>query len=434
MLTQPVFFSTAVHHDPQGAAGWIRPWREVPLEPRFSGAWVVAGDLDGDGSPEIVSARNVNVGDVHYTSAVVAQRLTGEVLWHWGNPDSGRRGLHHDVACQIHDWDGDGVNEVVLCTDGFLVELDGPTGEERRRLPLPPEATDCLVFANLSGGRHAGDVLVKTRYQEIWAFSYAGKLLWQVRQPGGFPTAHQPFPVDIDGDGRDEIMAGYALLNPDGTVRWTAPNDSGRFTGNGHLDCCRVLRHGATPTDMRLLLTCCGHQRLLALDGTGKVVWEVTGHHFESLDIGHLHPDRPGVQILVDLVPPGGQKEYPIWLLHEDGELLGEFMVDYGRFHTIVDWNNDGIEEIVIPHHRGLFDYRGQRVGTFAMEPQPDPYAGQPHDQGEIGGIVMRGDFTGHGRHDLLITAPDRVCIFQNPAPAQPPTAPPGSHPNFSLY
>ncbi len=30
----------------------------------------------------------------------------------------------------------------------------------------------------------------------------AGRLLWTVKDPGGYRTAHQPFPVDLDGDGR----------------------------------------------------------------------------------------------------------------------------------------------------------------------------------------------------------------------------------------
>src|SRR3990172_6310384 len=114
----------------------IQPWRSITLDPEYSGAWVVVGDLDGDGAVEIVSARNVDQNDVHFTSAVVAQRLDGGVLWRWGNPVIGRKKLHHDVACQMYDWDGDGKAEVVLCGDGQLVELDGATGREKRRLPL----------------------------------------------------------------------------------------------------------------------------------------------------------------------------------------------------------------------------------------------------------------------------------------------------------
>ena len=41
---------------PGDAAPIVRPWKRVPLDPRFSGAWVVAGDLDGDGAVEIENA------------------------------------------------------------------------------------------------------------------------------------------------------------------------------------------------------------------------------------------------------------------------------------------------------------------------------------------------------------------------------------------
>ena len=286
MPVKPSCFQTVDEGDLQGLAPKVQPWKRVPLDPDYSGAWTLVGDVDGDGQVEIVSARNVNVGDVHYTSAVVAQRLDGSVLWRWGNPAVGRRGLHHDVACQIHDWDGDGKLEVILCTDGFLVELDGATGQERRRLAMPPEATDCLVFADLAGRGRAAEVLVKTRYSQIWALDYSGKVLWTIQKPAGYQTAHQPVPVDVDGDGRDEIMAGYALLNPDGTVRW-ALEDGGRFKGGGHLDCARVLRGGPTPDESRLLLTCCSHGRLLLIDGDGAILWEISGHHFESIDIGN---------------------------------------------------------------------------------------------------------------------------------------------------
>ena len=435
MTLKPALFDQVDPGEVAGAVPLIQPWRVVPLDPDYSGAWVIAGDVNGDGQVEIVSARNVNVGDIHYTSAVVAQDLDGRVLWRWGDPRIGRRGLHHDVACQIHDWDNDGHAEVILCTAGFLVEIEGATGAERRRLPLPPDATDCLVFADLAGRGWASDVLVKTRYSQIWALDHSGRLLWTVQKPGGFPTAHQPMPVDLDGDGRDEILAGYAMLNPDGQVRWALPGDW-RFTGSGHLDCGRVLRRGSTPAECQLVVTCCAHHRLVAMDGTGRVCWEVTGHHFESIDIGRISPERPGLQMLVDLVPPAdGHRNYPLWVVNEDGELLGQLLVDYGRFHTLADWNGDGLDELVVPHTRGLFDCRGERIATFAMPPQADVFGGQPREQGEIGHIVLRGDMSGGGGPDLLLTGPDAVYVFRNEKrrPELPASAL-GTGTNFTLY
>jgi hypothetical protein len=426
---KPVFFDAVTSGDPTGKAPQIQPWKQVALDPDYSGAWVIAGDVNGDGQVEIVSARNVNVGDVHYTSAVVAQRLDGRVLWRWGDPKIGRRGLHHDVACQIYDWDGDGAKEVVVATKGCLVELEGATGKERRRVPIPPDATDCVVFAKLSGHSRAADVLVKTRYQQIWALDYSGKLLWTIQNPGGFPTAHQPIPVDIDGDGRDEIMAGYAMLNPDGQVRWTLA-DARRL--GGHLDCCRVLRKGKTPQDWRLVITCCGGSgnKLVAVDGNGKTQWEIDGHHFESIDIGRVHPQRSGPQILVDLVDTNA-----LWVVDENGELLGQLKAGYARFHTLVDWNGDGYQDIVVPHDRGVFDYQGRKIGAFVMEAQKDLYGAKPYAEGEIGHIVVRGDMDGDGVPDIAITAPDKIYVFRNEKGRKPegPT-PLGSRANFTLY
>jgi hypothetical protein len=72
---QPFFVDDTklAHDDVPG----IAPWRTIALDADYGGQWLVAGDLDGDGVPEIVSAENHNVGDVHYTSAVVAQNSEG---------------------------------------------------------------------------------------------------------------------------------------------------------------------------------------------------------------------------------------------------------------------------------------------------------------------------------------------------------------------
>ena len=147
-------------------------------------------------------------------------------------------------------------------------------------------------------------------------------------------------------------------------------------------------------------------------------------------------PELSGPQLLVDLVPPvAGSLNYPLWVLDRDGGLLGELLVEYGRFHTLVDWNGDGCDEIVVPHSRGLFDSRGRRIGTFAMESHADIYGGRPPAEGEIGGIVLRGDLTGGGFPDLAITAPGSVYLFRSDSgvPAENRSAP-GSDLNFTLY
>jgi len=405
----------------------VEPWRSIQLDADYSGAWVVAGDLDGDGAVEIVSARNVDQDDVHYTSAVVAQHLDGRVLWRWGDPTVGRKKLHHDVACQIYDWDGDGRNEVVLCARDALVELDGATGRERRRLPLPKDATDCLVFANLSGGPRPTDFLVKTRYTQIWAFDRHGRQLWTVEKPGGFLTAHQPVPVDLDGDGRDEVMAGYALLNPNGSIRWRFKSRQAD-QGRGHCDCFRPVRVGATPADSRFVLTMCGANGIALLDGNGQTLWEVTGQHFESVDVGRLLPGPDRLQLAVDIDHrPWG--EGPVWVLDEDGAVRTRIMTAYARHHALLDWTGDGLDEIVVAQSRTLYAGDGRSVARLAMNPQDDV-------EGEER-LVLTGDFTGDGIPDVLLTtrAMTHVFIYRNEHGLKPtPAAPLGTGLNVTLY
>ena len=399
----------------------VQPWRVVELAPDYSGAWVVAGDLDNDGAVEIVSARNVDRDDVHYTSAVVAQHLDGRVLWRWGAPKIGRGRLHHDVACQIYDWDGDGRNEVVLCTQGFLIELDGATGAERRRFAIPPDATDCLVFANLSGKKRATEVLVKTRYTQIWAFDHAGTQLWTSKKPAGRLTAHQPVPVDLDGDGRDEVMAGYAMLNADGSTRWVFQSKL-VDPAKGHCDCFRLLRTGKDPGQFRFVLTLCGANALACIDGHGKPVWELGGEHFESVDVGRICPGISGLQIAVDIDHrPWGQG--PLWVVDETGVVRTRIHTDYARHHGLVDWTGDGIAEILIAQPRALFDGSGNRVATFALPPADD-VTGEER-------LALTGDFTGDGVPDVLLTtrAMTHVYIYRNER-GKKPNRPPRSGPS----
>ena len=422
---RPLYFATKDVGAAAEDVPVIEPWKIVQLDAEYGGQWVVAADLDGDGAPEIVSSENVNIGDVHYTSTAVAQKLDGSVLWRWGDSEIGRKSWHHDVACQIHDWDCDGKNEVVLCTKGAIVELDGATGVERRRIAIADDATDCIAFCNLSGAGRATDVLVKNRYHQIWAYNRAGKLLWTVKDPGGYRTAHQARPMDIDGDGRDEIMAGYAMLGADGSVRWVYKSkkvDQRR----GHLDCARIYQKGAGPEGFRIVLTCCGANNIAMIDGNGKILWEVAGHHFESIDVGKVLPDGHGPQIVVDIDhQPLGKS--PMWVLDEFGNLLGRVVTDYNRHHCLLDWTGDGINEILVGHNGGLYDHRGRRIGTFATP------GGESGGKGERSMLI--GDMTGDAVPDVMIATSQRVYIYRN-AKGKPSPGPKrlGTEFNFTLY
>lgn len=407
----PARFDVHVNELSEEGVPFIQPWKIITLDPAYCGGWLVVGDLTGDGTAEIVSAKNgVPGNDVHYTSSVVAQRLDGSVLWRWGNPEA-RNAIHHDVACQIHDLDGNGRNEVVLAADRRVVVLDGTTGKELRQFEIPKDASDCITFCDLSGAGQASDMLVKTRYSQVWAYNVDGKLLWTVTKPGDYRTSHQPFPIDLDGDGRDEIIAGYAALNADGSLRWKLPEDVCR--SGGHADAIRLFQDGKRPEGKRILLTHCGGNRMDMLDGNGTVIWSVRGLHFESVFFGELDKDTPGRELVVDIAHrPWGAN--PLLILDEQGRLLGRYVTMRSRQHRLVDWFGNGEDLIFCGQTRALLDATGRKRARFDT-PMPDGV--QDTERADpLRYMIHLADVTGNGRPDLVVsTVPGTaVWVYKN--------------------
>jgi hypothetical protein len=268
---------------------------------------------------------------------------------------------------------------------------------------------------------------VKTRYTQIWAFDRDWKQLWTVEKPGGYLTAHQPVPVDLDGDGRDEIMAGYAMLNADGSTRWVFKSQKVE-QGRGHCDCFRLVRSGKTPADFRFVMTLCGANCISFLDGNGQPLWEVSGEHFESVDVSRICADTPGLQMAVD-IDHRLWGDGPVWVFDERGEVKAKIKTAYARHHSLLDWTGDGVDEIVVAQSRAIYDGAGRVVATLAMDAKDDA-------DGEER-LALTGDFTGDGIPDVMLTtrAMTHVFVYKNERGKKPnPSAPPGTGVNFTLY
>jgi hypothetical protein len=311
---------------------------------------------------------------------------------------------------------------VVIATRTHVVVLDGSSGAELWRFPTPsPDAADCLVFARLSGGDR-DDLLLKNRYHRIWAYTWDGKPLWDLADPAGMMTAHQPYPLDINNDGRDEIIAGYALLDAGGRSIWEL-DAAALGLGRGHLDCVRCLVRGDRPQDWRLVCSCCGDQALLGLDGRGRVLWSHRGRHFESIGIGRMAAGPDAIRILVD-IDHGTPGQGPLQIYAADGRLLGEINTVYSRIHPLIRWDDAPVERFVACEDRLLVSGEtGRPLARFAT-PLPDGVAfdqsERPTEHRRRGAFHLLGwvgNFFGAGRQDLMLTTNPGglVWLYRNP-------------------
>jgi len=160
------------------------------------------------------------------------------------------------------------------------------------------------------------------------------------------------------------------------------------------------------------------------IDGNGTVIWERVGSHFESIDLGRVIAEYPGPQILVDIDhQPLGKG--PLWLMDENGALLGGINTDYARHHHLLDWTGDGLDEVFNAHSGAIYNNKGRRIATLTAPPAADGG----------GRSILVGDFTGDGVPDVALVTATAVYVFKNESGVKPAhRIRLGTEFNFTLY
>ena len=214
------------------------------------------GDINGDGKMEIVVSQRQDLQWTDYPqiNCITAMDLEGNVLWQIGEPTDLLPVAMSDNCLQVYDINGDGADEVIFCKDLCTYIADGRTGKILKSAPNPRAPVsrvsggrpyerilgDSLTICNLTGGPRATNIITKDRYANVWALDADLNVLWRFEcTPGHYPIAY-----DVDGDGCDEVMAGYALVDQDGKMiwscRWSAirmPSSSAPLTSSTPTSC-----------------------------------------------------------------------------------------------------------------------------------------------------------------------------------------------------
>jgi len=386
-------------------------WKKFATPGYGAGRNVRFGDLDGDGRLDMLIAQNIQRvrGDAFDPiSCLTAVTLDGKVLWQRGKPDPRNTLLTNDTPFQIHDIDGDGKEDVVLVQDFQLKILDGATGrllnsawmpEMSRTLkerPYDLNSGDSIAFLNLSGAKAPHEMLVKDRYQYFWVFSNDLKLLWQ----GEGQTGHFPYPLDIDRDGREEFVIGYALWGPDGKRRWSRDADL-----KDHADGIVMGNFSGRPDGPVRVYACGSDEGFLLMGLDGNIIKHLRIGHAQSPTIARYRPDLAGLQLMTINYwrNPG-----IISLFDFEGNLLQQDEpIHSGSPLLPVNWRGDGQEFAMLSanvREGGLIDGKLRRVVMFPDDGHPD-----------LAYNVL--DLTGDARDEIVVWDTKEVWIYTQDRP-----------------
>lgn len=369
------------------------------------------GDINGDGKLEIVISQRTDYSHTDYCTitCLTAMDLEGNVLWRIGEPGIPFKVAMSDNCIQVYDLDGDGCDEVIFCKDLRIWIADGRTGQIIRSAPTPYSRHsrsfaggrpfgrilgDSIFFANLDGGPRPRHILLKDRYSNTWALDDQLNVLWHYESV----TGHFPNAYDIDGDGYEEVMAGYAMLDQDGTLLWELPlGDHQDAIAIGHFDPSR-------PEEILIGLAT-GEEGFQLLTSKGEHLKQHKLGHVQKLAVANVRPDIPGLEyVTINFWGHPGIMA----VFNCRGEMLDSFeLVPYASALTPVNWTCDGRELLFLsghPKEGGLLDGHGHRAVML-------PDDGHPYY------CCTSLDLTGDGRDELVVWDLEEIWIYRADAP-----------------
>lgn len=366
------------------------------------------GDLNGDGKIDILVGQVAHHGPKDSNSEVgclTALTVDGEQLWQIGDPDAWNDELTNDVGFQIHDIDGDGQNEVIYCKNFEIIVADGKTGKTKYKVSTPetPADTpaprnrfprilgDAMLFADFRGQGHAGDIVIKDRYQSFWVYDDKLKLMWK----GQCNTGHYPFAYDSNGDGKDELFIGYSHYDHDGKKLWSLDD-----TLKDHADSVAVAKISPDVKAAPKLIIAGSDEGVVFAETSGKILEHHRVGHAQSLSIADYRPDLPGLET-ISATFWGNQGIFTFY--DANGKVIHEFEpAQHASLCLPVNWTGKAQEYWILSanvENGGMYDGWGRKVFEFPADGHPDM-------------CVSVMDLTGDCRDEIVVWDPFEVWIY----------------------
>lgn len=366
----------------------MKLWKKIDLHDFGTSRQIRFGHLTGTKQWYVVLAqmqKRVNRDAYGFISCLTAIDLDGNILWQSGepSPDSRRHGkVSADMPLQVYDIDGDGADEVIVGRNFEIQILEGATGKVKKSVKTPysddddstligvPFNTyaferinpDGIRICNFRGKSRPADILIKDRYCRVYALDEDLNLLWKYRSDKN--TGHCPLPVDINGDGRDEVLVGYNMLSADGEKLWSYP------IAKDHTD---EIVMGKFRGDGKGYFACVsGTQGFFIGDFEGNILDRDLIGHAQRVSVAHYCREREGFQIAVTNF---WGHQGVIYLYDSDGNQIWEMENEMnGNLVTPVNWDGSGVELILTnadAEKGGLLNGDGVRAVAFPDDGHP---------------------------------------------------------------
>ncbi len=418
-----------------------KQYLSIKLKGNLSVGKIGIADLDGDSVYDYVVKRprgSIDPGTQRRsrdTFKIEAYNgRTGEFMWRTDLGWNINLGVWFSPIV-VYDLDGDGKAEVALksapfadapaeayiSNNGFVLEgpeycsiLDGMTGRETVRV-------DWISRGNIAGwgddkGNRVNRNLIGVSYLDgkkptlivlrgtytrmrIDAYDYADKQLQKVwswdgdnenpRVRGqGFHGLHS---VDVDEDGRDELVIGAAVIDDKGKCLWNM--------AMGHPDICYVADIDPSRPGLEIFYGFESSQRrngfCLVDPRTGRIIWgcdHSTTHIHDWGLVGDIDAESPGMELY------GGEKDRSkFWLYGAQGKLLSNQNIG-GHSPRAFYWTDGPIKVYCPFSYRAssspIMKYKGPQIGEIP------------------GRILAIADCLGDWREELITVVEDELRIY----------------------
>jgi hypothetical protein len=288
--------------------------REIPLA--GSGGVVFPADINNDGKFEFLVLQSAglfhaaihggkgNVGWDHF--CLTAMDSHGNVLWRVGEPwDRTEPFVTHggERSLCVFDLDGDGVAEVYVIRGNEVIGLRAADGKPLSAFELPYDNFVVVLPARV--GTAPGDrrLLASSSNDSYDGHSHGGPTL--IFDANGtimfnrdiFGFGHDPRALDVDGDGFDEWLVGYELLDHDAKPIWKfQPCPDSEYDEEMHVDGLDTY----WPRDKtRQRIAYAASTFVYVVNTDGQLQWQKELVHPQQVIYANLLPDCDEPQLFI---------------------------------------------------------------------------------------------------------------------------------------